>query len=214
MWGALLFISDKLYNPEKEEDFYAIYERLEKYNLSKEIPETYYCDLTDEEIIDWYESNLPCINEEYIQHIKDLLAEETDESEINRYNELLASLLVPTPTIEEYYNSLEEYVVRDGKLYTTSNYIDGIFDFISLKEWTNRISKAGTKPYMLQQKDLAMVDRNFEEVSLVILDEGLIAYKRELNFSDEENKKYTQTIKELISSLNPEIYLYSFGYHF
>ena len=214
MWGTLLFISDKHYNPEKEEDFDAICKRLEKFFCETEIPETYYCDLTDEAVIDKYVHGLPSRDEEYIQILKNCLAKATTDLEIEYYNKRLAYELGPDPTIEEYYNSLDEYAVHDGKLYTTRNYIDGIIDFIALREFANRISKTGTTPNMLQQKDFSMVDRNFAEVTLVVLDEGLVHYERGLLFSDEEDKKYDQTIREVIASLNPNTYIYSFAYHF
>ena len=211
MWSTLLFISDKLYNPEKEEDFDAICNKLEKFCFSTEIPETYYGDLTDKDVIDFYHMTHPCTNEEILRRE---LAEATDADYIDFLNECLEELDGSIPTIEEYYNSLEEYTVRDGKLYTTRNYIEGIFDFIDLYEFSNRISTTGTTSIMMQRKDFAMIDENFEDVSLVILDDGLVSYERSLLWSEGEDNKYNQTITEVINGLNSDMYIYSFSYHF
>lgn len=186
MWATLLFISDKLYNPEKEEEFNEICRKLDKFCLLTEIPETFYLELTDDVIAEVQEKINLCRNEEYIQYLKEELANTTDADYISCLNERLEVVTGPTPTIEEYLNAQDEYTVRDGKLYTTRNYVDGIFDSIALRETSNRTSKEGTTQIVMQRKDFAMIDSNFNDVSLVIVDKALVASERKMFWSEDE----------------------------
>jgi len=236
MWSQLLLISDKKYDldwireerelmdagryydnlgEENQKHYDLFHERFEKFMFDKDIPETYYCDLNDEGVIWMYESECRRYNEEYCNSLWEDIQSKAKEGN-SKYKEYLereyAKYSKPAPTIEEYINSFDEYVVRDGKVYTTKNYIDGIIDFIGRREWTDLISKSGEHAPCLKAGEIDIEASHVGGAALVIDDTDL-SYRYSDGRGAEAEKFYNETV-QMIKNLPPEKYVYAFGYHF
>ena len=236
MWSKLLLISDKKYDldwireerelmdagryydnlsEENQKHYDLFHERFEKFYFSKDIPETYYRDLNDEGVIWMYESECRKYTEEYCNNLWEAIQSEAKEGN-SKYKEHLereyAKYSKPVPTIEEYINSFDEYVVRDGKVYTTKNYIDGIIDFIGRREWTDLISKSGEHAPCFKAGEIDIEASEVGSAALVIDDTDL-SYRYSDGRGVEQEKFYNETV-QIIKNLPPEKYVYAFGYHF
>ena len=236
MWSKLLLISDKKYDldwireerelidagrysdnlsEENQKHYDLFHERFEKFYFSKDIPEIYYRDLNDKGIIWRYENECRKYSEEYCNSLLEAIksASKEESSEYLEYlKERYEKYKKDVPTIEEYINSIDKYVVRDGKIYTTKNYIDGIIDFIGRREWTDLISKSGEHTPALQVKDIDIEASEVGSAALVIDDTDL-SYRYSDGRGAEQEKFYNETV-QMIKNLPPEKYVYLFGYHF
>lgn len=240
MWGQLLLISDKKYDldwireerelqdagryfgtlsEENQKNYDIFHERFEKFYFSKDIPETYYHDLDDECIIESYERECSLYSKEHCNALLKRI-ENAAKKEDSKYREELeqryAKYSKPVPTIEEYINSRGEFVVRDGKVYTTKNYIDGIFDFFSRREFSDLISKSGEHAPCLKAEEIDIEASFIIGVTLIIDDMDLSYryYSPLESMCTPEGKQFCEKTVQTIKNLPPEKYVYSFGYHF
>lgn len=240
MWCKFLLISDKKYDlgwiteyeelmeaqkwnedlsEENERNYQLLSQRFEKFYFDTEIPETYYCELNDEGIIRMYGWECEKYgDEEYLNDVMNSIKKCETKNDSKAYKEYLEKeyekYSKPAPTIEEYVNSMEEYVVRDGKVYTTKNYMDGIIDFFARKEWSDLISKSGVHSPCLKAGEIDIEASEVGSAALVIDDTDLsYRYADAKDNTDTEEQFYQKTV-ETIKNLPPEKYVYSFGYHF
>lgn len=205
MWGNLLFISEKNYN----EDVEAFVKKLDEYSFLRDIPETYYKDLDDPEIVEWYENEkLHILRTSLFSKKKACKTSNSNisESQKKKYE------LIKANDMAGYINLLPEYNVRDGKIYTTRNYIDGLFDFCSDPIRDLIKTKSGTFVSDCQLKDANF--NSFDWVTLMINEVNNTHMERELCLSDYDISQWNKQLIKQLKNTNPDLYIYSLRYHF
>lgn len=202
MWCGLLFVSEKKYDMSWVEEYAAHFSEYcsGSYQFSEDI-----------------EKKAAAFDSIFDRHsvffdIPETFYKSLDDEEIIKDYKNNLNNLNNRPTIEEYYNTQDGYVVRDGNLYITKNYVDGVYDFVNvIKEWAWLTDKDGRKNICLQMSEVDMTDELLSEYGVIMFDdEALTYYDFRWDRSDEVLSKQRAVLKNVKANM----YLYGLGIHF
>lgn len=210
MWAKLVLIT----NIDYSENVEALKEFENKYSSLSEIPKTFYKNLDDEEIVEHFEDEK---DDDYLElKYKDYLRikeEETANETYNgRYDSVIAELkALMDNDIAAYYNSMPEYIVEDGKVYTVINLIDGKFDFLGeLEDFEPLKNKNGDA---VEFGILEEIEHDSITADASLLINATTGYSTECGFNDDA-EEWDKEALEYIKSLDQKLYVFAFGYHF
>lgn len=213
MWAKLVIITDTNYTENVE----ALKEFEAKYSFMSEIPKTFYKNLDDKYVVEQFEMDRKGRTkkdyEEYLEDIEGYKAAGQYDEFMQRFCERRAAQLKAAieNDIAAYYNSMEEYTVEDGKIYTTSNYVDGKFEFLGeLDGFAELKNKNGDVVEFATLEEIDY-DSILEDTSLLI--NTTTGYLTECDFDDDAEVWDRETL-EYVKSQDQKLYVFAFGYHF